>query len=267
MDIFPSVLLLLGATLLITTLGFRYFVYFISVGYAFSVAAMALICAWLFRGQLNWLSGLHLALMIAWGLRLGAFVVLRDRQKTFQASKRANDAENGGAKLTLKISIWITVSLLYVLMVMPGLLHAAGNGQPQPALELSGLLVMVIGLALEGVADWQKSQFKQHFPQAFTNTGLYRWVRCPNYLGEILFWLGNVIAGLAFITTWLEWAAVLIGLVSIILIMLGSTRRLEIAQDARYGNQPAYQAYVRSVPVLIPWVPVYSLKKNKIYLG
>ena len=49
--------------------------------------------------------------------------------------------------------------------------------------------------------------------------------------------------------------------------MLGSARRLELKQAERYGSDPAYQAYVRTVPILIPLLPLYSLRQLKIYLG
>ena len=30
-----------------------------------------------------------------------------------------------------------------------------------------------------------------------------------------------------------------------------------------YGRDPEYQAYVRSVPILLPFVPLYSVEKYK----
>jgi hypothetical protein len=51
------------------------------------------------------------------------------------------------------------------------------------------------------------------------------------------------------------------------LIMVGSARRLEIKQGERYGDDPAYQRYVATVPVLFPLLPVYSVRTWKIYLG
>ena len=61
-------------------------------------------------------------------------------------------------------------------------------------------------------------------------------------------------------------AVALIGLVCIVLIMMGSTKRLEKQQDGRYGEQLAYQKYAQSVPVLFPFVPIYSLKNVRVYL-
>jgi steroid 5-alpha reductase family enzyme len=91
-------------------------------------------------------------------------------------------------------------------------------------------------------------------------------VRCPNYLGEIMVWTGSLIAAAAFLTSPLRIVLALVGWVCIVLIMMGSTKRLEHAQDKRYGERPAYQEYVRTVPVLFPWVPVYSLKGVRVYL-
>ena len=58
-----------------------------------------------------------------------------------------------------------------------------------------------------------------------------------------------------------------LGYVCIFLIMLGSTRRLEMKQDERYGTNSEYQTYTRTVPVLFPLLPIYSLRNLKVYLG
>lgn len=64
----------------------------------------------------------------------------------------------------------------------------------------------------------------------------------------------------------MTWVASLAGLICIVLIMMGSTKRLEHSQDSRYGDQPEYRAYIQSVPVLFPFVPVYSLKNVRVFL-
>ena len=64
----------------------------------------------------------------------------------------------------------------------------------------------------------------------------------------------------------MKWIASAVGLVCIVLIMVGSTKRLENTQDERYGGQPKYQDYIGTVPVLFPFIPVYSLKKVRVFL-
>ena len=84
-----------------------------------------------------------------------------------------------------------------------------------------------VSLVLEAVSDKQKSDFKAEFPKQYCGVGLYRWVRCPNYLGEITFWVGNWVIGIMIYDTPLKWIASLAGMVCIVLIMMGSTKRLE----------------------------------------
>ncbi len=73
--------------------------------------------------------------------------------------------------------------------------------------------------------------------------------------------------GAPFCVAWWHWTASLGGLVCIVLIMLGSTKRLEAAQQRRYGQMPEFQRYTQSVPILIPWVPLYSLLRLRLTLG
>jgi steroid 5-alpha reductase family enzyme len=126
---------------------------------------------------------------------------------------------------------------------------------------------MALGLIIEGVADAQKSAAKKKAPHRFCAAGLYRYTRCPNYFGEMLFWTGNILAGASLLGTWLAWVLAVGGYLSIILVMIGSGRRLELKQEARYGMDPEYQAYVAKTPVLVPFLPIYSLKNAKLYLG
>ena len=168
----------------------------------------------------------------------------------------------------MKLAIWISVSALYVAMASPALfnLSAAAGGAGLRTLPI-GAVLMLGGLLLEGFADAQKAQLKAREPSRFVSTGLYGIVRCPNYLGEMLFWFGNFIAGIAAYQSAGNWAVAGIGFVCIELIMLGTARRLEIKQAERYGSDPAYLDYVRRVPILLPGVPLYSLRQLRIYLG
>lgn len=40
-------------------------------------------------------------------------------------------------------------------------------------------------------------------------------------------------------------------------------RRLELRQSKVYGDNPEYQKYVKSTPILIPFIPLYSVVKYK----
>jgi len=49
--------------------------------------------------------------------------------------------------------------------------------------------------------------------------------------------------------------------------MFGGARRLEIRQNKNYGADPEYQAYVQSTPIILPFVPLYSVEKYTFLKG
>ncbi len=263
--------ILCAAGLLMSAIGFYRVVYFISIGYAFSICLMAIIAPLRFMDELTWVSILQNILFLWWGLRLGIFLVRREAKSSYRgeiAEVHKSSAQMGIPKRAL---IWVGVSVLYVLMYSPGLFmllqfESALDSTSDYILPVIGLIIMAGGTVLESVADSQKSSFKKSQPRRFCDTGIYRLVRCPNYLGEILFWVGSFIIPIGVYSSPFQWMSVLIGLICIVLIMLGSTKRLEFSQDDRYGKDPEYQEYTKRVPVLIPWIPLYSLKKIKVFL-
>jgi steroid 5-alpha reductase family enzyme len=265
-----EMLLLLGLALVISSIGFYRVVYFISIGYAFSIVAMAVITPLRYFENITWVSALQNILLVLWGLRLGIYLVQREFQASYRKELTNVHRRSAGMSWGTKILIWVSVSLLYVLMFSPSLFGlitvSVTSSWISYLVQIAGLLLMGGGLVVETVSDKQKSDFKAEFPKQYCDVGLYRWVRCPNYLGEITFWVGNWVIGIVFYTTPMRWIAALVGMVCIVLIMMGSTKRLERSQDERYGRRPKYQEYIRTVPVLIPFVPVYSLKKVHVFL-
>ncbi len=249
--------------LVVSAVGFTRVVYFVSIGYAFSIVAMSLVDPALLLAKMTWVSALHCGLMLIWGLRLGVFLVRRELRPSYRDYIRSTDESNAKLSWLIKAGIWLGVSLLYALMFSPCLFVLLGGPSATGAAsltELLGLAVMGGGLLLETVADGQKSAFKAEHPDRFCDRGLYRWVRCPNYLGEIAFWLGSWGVGIGIYGPAWQWIASLTGLVLLVMIMLSSSRRLEITQGERYGELAEYQEYIRRVPILLPFVPLYSLK-------
>jgi steroid 5-alpha reductase family enzyme len=155
--------------------------------------------------------------------------------------------------------------LLYVTQVS-GVYYRLANNTADNIFVYIGAAVMVLGLVLESVADIQKNKAKKINPKRFVDTGLYKFVRCPNYLGEMIFWTGVLISGIGAVSG-LQWILVAIGYIGIIFVMFSGARRLEIRQNKNYGNDPEYQKYVKSVPIMVPFIPLYSVEKYKWLVG
>ncbi|MBN1523194.1 MAG: DUF1295 domain-containing protein [Spirochaetales bacterium] len=263
------VVLLFAAALVLSATGFYRLVYFISIGYGFSIAGMAIISAVVFNYGLTWFSVLHASLLAVYGLRLGLFLLRREFQASYKKEQEEIQKEYPARKVVLKLAIWITVSLLYVIMVSPLVFHLEAVCSPVfSTITIVGLIAGFAGLGIEAAADFQKSAFKKKYPARFCDSGLYRVVRSPNYFGEILVWLGSFLAAIPFYGNDLwRWIFAATGLAVIILIMLGSAKRLEAKQEERYGADIAFKEYCRRTPILFPLVPIKSLKKLKVYLG
>ena len=253
--------LLFGICMLVSAIGFKNYVWFISLGYGFSIAAEGLAMLILYRQNLTLGTVLCCALFILYGLRLGGYLAIRELgSSSYKKNMKGEIKEGSTVPFGVKIAIWVTCAMLYVTQI-GGVFYRMENGALDNAFVFIGAAVMLLGVSLETAADIQKNNAKKINPRRFVDTGLYRLVRCPNYLGEMIFWTGVLITGLGAVTGW-QWLVVAIGYVGIIFVMFSGARRLEIRQDKNYGSDPEYQKYVTTVPILLPFIPLYSVKKH-----
>ena len=253
-----SLLINLVVALALSSVGFIMYVYFFSVGYGLSVAGIALtMLLTCFRGDP--LSAAMCALLLIYGLRLGGYLLYREL-KNANYRRLLKSESKSGVPVGVKCCIWIACAILYTCQTCPVLFRMeAGTGAD--AAGFVGTALMACGIVLEIAADLQKNAAKKKNPHRFVSTGLYRLVRCPNYFGELLLWTGVLVSGLSVFHGPLEWVLALLGWVGIVYVMFSGARRLELRQDRNYGADPEYRAYASRVPILIPFVPLYSVKK------
>ena len=259
--------LLFAAAMLVSSIGFKNYVWFISLGYGFSIAAEGLLMLILYRQAFPAGAAVCCLLFIIYGCRLGGYLAIREAKSTSYAKNMQGEIKDGKViPLGVKISIWVTCAALYVLQVT-AVFYRLHNGNADNLWVWIGAAVMVFGIAFESLADWQKNQAKKKNPRRFVDTGLYRIVRCPNYLGEMIFWTGVVLSGIGAVSGIGQWIMVLLGYAGIIFVMFSGARRLEIRQNKNYGSDPEYQHYVKTVPILLPFVPLYSVEKHKFLVA
>ena len=254
--------LLFGICMLVSAIGFKNYVWFISLGYGFSIAAEGLAMLFLYGQGLTLGTIICCVLFILYGLRLGGYLAIRELgSSAYKKNMKGEIKEGSTVPFGVKIAIWITCAALYVTQVS-GVFYRLVNATADNVFVFIGAAVMVLGVTLETAADIQKNNAKKINPRRFVDTGLYRIVRCPNYLGEMIFWTGVLISGIGAISGW-QWLVVAIGYIGIIFVMFSGARRLEIRQNKNYGNDPEYQKYVKTVPILLPFIPLYSVEKHK----
>ena len=255
--------LLFAAAMLISSIGFKNYVWFISLGYGFSIAGEGLLMLLLYGKSLTPGTIICCVLFILYGLRLGGYLAIREFKSSSYKKNMTGEIKDGKTiPFGVKIAIWVTCAALYVTQVS-AVFYRLNNESGSNLWTYIGAAIMLFGVTFESIADLQKNAAKKKNPRRFVDTGLYKFVRCPNYLGEMIFWTGVLISGIGAVTGVGQWIVVLIGYVGIIFVMFSGARRLEIRQNKNYGNDPEYQKYVKTVPIMVPFVPLYSVEKYK----
>ncbi len=261
--VFPiEILWLFIAAMVISAIGFKNYVWFISLGYGFSIAGEGLLSLFLYGKDLTVGTVICCILFIIYGCRLGGYLAIREfGNNSYKKNMKGEIKVGDSVPFGVKIAIWVTCALLYVTQVS-GVAYRLENRCDDNVFVFIGALIMVIGLVLETLADIQKNNAKKVNPRRFVDTGLYRFVRCPNYLGEMIFWTGVLVSCIGAVEG-LQWIVVAIGYIGIIFVMFSGARRLEIRQNKNYGSDPEYQEYVKTVPIMVPFIPLYSVEKYK----
>lgn len=261
-------LIILIVCAVLCAVGFYKYVYFLSIGYGFAIAGggitvfiLTMMNGW--AEGVVWLAAVQMLLFIAYGARLSGFLVIRE-VKNAAYRKTLNEVTGDGKKLPIfvSISIWVSVAVLYMAQVSP-MFYRYFNGSKDTTLPIVGIVISILGLILEASSDVQKSKQKKENPDMVATKGLFKIVRCPNYLGEIIFWTGVFVAGLSTYAGAGQWIMAIIAYVCIVLIMFNGAMRLEKRQMARYGNDKAYNEYADKTPIIIPLIPLYHLNKKQ----
>lgn len=240
----------------------------------FAVQWLAFVHAWLKRseryydliGSLSYITIVLLALaqgpaltpsqlviagaVIVWALRLGSFLFLRIRD--VGEDQRFRHIKTSAPRFLLAWTLqgaWIVITSV---AAVTALTSPAGAGFG--VVFTLGLGLWVVGFATEVVADAQKSAFRQNPANrdAFIRSGLWQYCRHPNYLGEIVLWAGIAVMATPFIAGW-QWVVMVSPLfVFVLLTKVSGIPALALRGQKRWGNDPAYQRYLRNTPLLIP---------------
>jgi len=191
-----------------------------------------------------------------WALRLGGFLTLRAARL---GDSRFEEAKNSPL---LYLVFWL-MQALWVFVTMSPVVWAhtaarsgvAGRGLWAP--DVIGGAIFLTGWAVEAVADAQKFRFKSDPANRgkFIETGLWSASRYPNYFGEICVWSGIFLlcCGSFGAGPSPAWATILSPFFVTALLFLVSGIPLQEKQAAaRWGGDPAFEAYRARTNLLVP---------------
>ena len=186
--------------------------------------------------------------IIVWAVRLGSFLFFRIKKAG--EDKRFKEIKQSPTRFLLAWSLqgmWVSMCSLCALTAL-----STENG-----VVLNGYLYLGFGLFLTGflieiIADKQKSKFRSNLDNKdkFINTGLWSKSRHPNYLGEIILWLGISIMSISSLSG-LQYLTLVSPLFTyLLLVYVSGVRLLEESGNKKWGHLNSYKEYVKNTPVL-----------------
>jgi steroid 5-alpha reductase family enzyme len=214
-----------------------------------SVAPLPIAISWV-SGGVGLRQVLVIALFASWGARLTANWALRWRGPADEDFRYVEIRGKTG-RLYWPASFF-SIHLFPTAWVFGGMLPAfpALTRTGFTIVDIAAMLVTGTAIAVEAIADLQLRRHLRspHRPEDILATGLWSVCRHPNYLGEVLFWWGIFLFGVAADPHW-AWSA--IGALAItLLFVLVSVPWMDRRMLSRH---PAWAAHMKRTPALLPW--------------
>ena len=188
-------------------------------------------------------------LIYVWAGRLGTFLFRRIRAdgKDGRFDQIKTDFAQLAMTWTLQ-GLWVSLTSIAAWTAI-----TVVGGAESGVLTVVGIVVWLLGFAIEVKADQEKSAFRADPSNEgrFISTGLWAWSRHPNYFGEITLWAGMALIALPSLSGWAYVALVSPLFVVVLLTRISGLPMLERRAMKRWGDDPAYRQYVASTPVLV----------------
>ena len=186
------------------------------------------------------------ALIIIWTLRLGTFLFLRIKKAG--EDKRFREIKKSFSWFFMAFTVsgmWVSICALCALT-------GISNGIELNTITHTGIILFVIGFTIEIVADTQKTNFRkiEDNKDKFITTGLWKFSRHPNYLGEIILWIGVAITSYSSLEINQLFTLISPIFTYLLLVYVSGINLLEKSGEKRWGNLKEYKEYKRRTPRL-----------------
>lgn len=186
--------------------------------------------------------------------RLGFYILFNRVIGKMEDGRYHRLRERWGASERLKMFGYFQLQALAVASFSVPFLVLIHNPRPPFALiELVGVMIWIVAISGEAVADWQLAQFrsKSWSRDRVCCTGLWRYSRHPNYFFEWMHWWAYVVMGVGTPGWFLTWVGP-IGMGWALLKVTGIPWTERQALASRGEN---YRAYQQKTSAFFPWFP------------
>ncbi len=170
---------------------------------------------------------------------------------------------------------WVLFNLFFIsgyqmaliLMFTLPALKAMGSDTPLGIVDYAIAFVFVLLVIMEFVADQQQYNFQQekyrrlnsgeplgeYYETGFTHTGLWAYMRHPNYAAEQSIWIVFYFFSVVATGHWINWS--IAGCLLLVLLFIGSSDFSEAISKEKY---PEYERYMKSVGRFLPIRPKFK---------
>ena len=197
----------------------------------------------------NNLSDLIIVACVAvWAIRLGSFLFMRIHKAGEDRRFRTIKPNFTRFLMTWTLQgMWVSMCLLCVLTAL-----SSYSGVIMNSIFFIGLIVFILGLSIEIIADYQKTVFRRNIENKdkFITTGLWSLSRHPNYFGEILLWTGVAVMSISSLQG-LQYITLISPIfVYILLVYISGIRMLEDQAKKKWGHLDSFKEYLKNTPRL-----------------
>lgn len=125
--------------------------------------------------------------------------------------------------------------------------------RPFHDLDVIAAIVTAGAIWIEARADRELHDFRNSAPQpgAILADGLWAWSRHPNYFGEMSFWWGLWLFGVAAVPQ--SWWWTLPG--PLVITVMFRFASLPLMEERSHARRPGYAEHARRTSLIIPWPP------------
>ncbi len=194
-----------------------------------------------------------LIIIIIWGVRLSGYLFARILKA--KKDRRFDQIREKPLRFAL---FWLFQAVSIWIIMLPSVATLSSKTQPNNYyIFLAGIIVSLVGLAFETIADLQKYRFKSNpkNKDRWIESGLWKYSRHPNYFGEMLVWWGLYLASIPFVGKYSPIFAISPFYISWLLIKISGIPLLEKEHMKKYKDNPKYKSYIKRTSVLIPLPP------------
>jgi steroid 5-alpha reductase family enzyme len=196
-----------------------------------------------------------------WALRLALYLYLKrvhgraEEDGRYQRMRKAM-----GAWANAGFFAFFHAQTLFVVIFAVPFIGPVLNQSAFGAWDVVGILVWVVALSGECIADTQLSAFRAK-PENAGRTcqeGLWRYSRHPNYFFEWLHWFTYIFLSIGGAYWWLSLAGPVI-----MFVFLFKVTGIPHTEKQALSHRPDYAEYQRTTSMFIPWFPRQGARSHE----